>query len=160
MGSEFAVLHRGPKSRKRDQVRAKPASSKQMTVMDVVASLASYRVGFAAAYILLAVFALAIHEAGHILSAVALGIRVKRIGITWRGPFIVREQGSPVASAVVSLAGPVLNVILALAYWEAAPVFARINMVLGLWNLLPFRGSDGSHAWVSLNHAKPAQMSQ
>src|SRR5690349_16486846 len=94
-----------------------------MTVMDVVASFASYRAGFAATYILLAVFALAIHEAGHILSAIALGIRVKQIGITWRGPFIVREQGSPAASAVVSLAGPVLNVILALVYWEASPLF-------------------------------------
>ena len=108
----------------------------------------------------MAVFALAIHEAGHILSAIALGIRVKRIGITWRGPFIVREQGSPAASAVVSLAGPVLNVILGLAYWEAAPLFAHINMVLGVWNLLPFRGSDGIHGWVSLKHTKPAKMSQ
>src|SRR5438128_2562480 len=124
---ELTVLHRCPKSLKHDQVRAKQASSKQMTVMDVVASLASYKDSFAAAYILLAVFALAIHEAGHILSAIALGIRVKRIGITWRGPFIVREQGFPAASAVVSLAGPVLNVILGLVYWEAAPLFAHIN---------------------------------
>lgn len=131
-----------------------------MTLTDVLASFAYSRAGFAVMYILLAALALAVHEAGHILSAIALGIRVKRVGITWRGPFIVREQGSPAASAVVSLLGPVLNVILGLAYWEAAPLFAQINMVLGVWNLLPFRGSDGSHAWISLNHAKPAKMPQ
>ena len=127
--------------------------------MDVAASLVAQIAVFAPIYIGLAFFALVIHEAGHVLFALALGIQVKRVGVTWRGPFIVREQGAPVASAVISLSAPVLNLVFAVAYWHAAPMFAHINMVLGLWNLLPFRGSDGSHAWNSLNGAHAANMS-
>jgi len=32
---------------------------------------------------------------GTLAAAIALGVRVKRVGISWRGPYIVREQGQP-----------------------------------------------------------------
>ena len=98
-------------------------------------------------YILACIAALLLHEMGHVLAARASGIRVKRVGIAWKGPYIVREQGSPVANLCIALAGPVLNLVLALSFWTFAPQFGLVNLALGGYNLLPFiRGLDGYHA--------------
>lgn len=47
--------------------------------------------------------ALTLHEMAHVIMATALGVRVKRIGIAWRGPYIVRESGEPKAKSVYRL---------------------------------------------------------
>jgi len=39
--------------------------------------------------------AIALHESSHIAAAKLLGLHVKRLGISWRGPYIVRESGTP-----------------------------------------------------------------
>jgi stage IV sporulation protein FB len=98
--------------------------------------------------------ALALHEAAHVIMAKALGVRVKRIGIGWRGPFIVRENAEPRANLCISIAGPVANIVLAILFWDVAPTFARINLVLGLSNLIPVQGSDGSRAWTAMRDLK------
>jgi Zn-dependent protease len=98
--------------------------------------------------------ALALHEAAHVIMARALGVRVKRIGIGWRGPFIVRENAEPRANLYIAIAGPVTNLVLAILFWDAAPTFARINLVLGLSNLVPIQGSDGSRAWTAMRDLK------
>lgn len=92
--------------------------------------------------------ALALHEAAHVAMAWALGIRVKRVGISWRGPFIVREAGEPRANIYIALAGPLMNLILAASFWALAPNFAFLNLALGLSNLLPIKGSDGLRIWI------------
>ena len=84
------------------------------------------------------------HEAGHVCMALLLGVRIKRIGLTWRGPYLVREQGTPAANALVSAAGPFVNLLLAALTWRSYQPFAFANLVLGLTNLLPTRNSDGS----------------
>jgi stage IV sporulation protein FB len=89
------------------------------------------------------------HELGHVLCARSLGLKIRRVGINWRGPYIVREQGNPLQNLAVSLAGPLMNLILAgtmiLAPWlgTQAVVFGLYNMVLGLYNILPVPCSDG-----------------
>jgi Zn-dependent protease len=83
------------------------------------------------------------HEAGHICTARVLGIEVKRIGITWRGPYIVREAGGLVPNAIVSAAGPLVNLALSAILWHAWPTVALANLVLGLANLVPTATSDG-----------------
>ena len=100
--------------------------------------------------------ALVLHEAAHIAVARIAGVRVKRIGISWRGPYIVREPGEPRANIRIALAGPVTNVVLGMLFLTAAPTFAQINLVLGLSNLLPISGSDGSHVWAALRQLKTA----
>jgi len=84
------------------------------------------------------------HEAGHVCMALALGLRIKRFGVSWWGPYIVRETGSsPAADAVVSAAGPLVNLVLAATMWGAFPPFAFANLVLGVTNLLPLPKCDG-----------------
>jgi Zn-dependent protease len=100
------------------------------------------------------VIALALHEAGHVVVARALGVRVKRIGFGWRGPFIVRESGEPKANLCIAIAGPLTNVLSAVLFWTAAPTFAIISLVLGLSNLIPIEGSDGSRAWTAMRDLK------
>ena len=98
-------------------------------------------------YLLACIAAVLFHEMAHVLAARALGIRVKRMGMNWKGPYIVREQGPPFASLCIALAGPVSNLALALSFWTFAPQFALVNLALGAYNLLPFiRGLDGYHA--------------
>lgn len=102
-------------------------------------------------YITACVAAVALHEMAHIVMALALGVRVKRIGISWRGPYIVREEGAPLASLFIALAGPGLNLLLAFAVWASAPRFGYINLLLGVYNLLPFiPGLDGYNAMAAI----------
>jgi Zn-dependent protease len=100
------------------------------------------------------------HEAAHILAALGLGIRVKRAGVNWRGPYIVREQGTPYANAMVSAAGPLINLLLALVFWHDWPSCAIANLVLGLSNLLPIPCSDGRRILRELSLARKSQAPQ
>jgi Zn-dependent protease len=88
---------------------------------------------------------IALHEAAHIMAARSLGIGVKRVGVSWKGMYIVRESGPPVANMITTLAGPLLNLALA-ATWPVSHEFAIANVVFGLGNLLPIAGSDGRRA--------------
>jgi len=105
-------------------------------------------------FLVAGVVALALHEAAHVAVARAVGVRVKRVGINWRGPFIVREPGEPRANLYIAVAGPATNLVLAILFWTAAPLFARINLVLGLSNLLPIQGADGSRALEAMREVK------
>jgi Zn-dependent protease len=92
--------------------------------------------------------AVTLHEAAHLVTAVALGVKVKRVGLSWRGPYIVREPGTPVENTLVSLAGPGINLILCILFFRQAPTFAFVNGFLALFNLLPFvPSSDGQRVY-------------
>jgi len=52
------------------------------------------------------VLSVIIHEAAHVAIAWMHGVKIKRVGVSWRGPFIVREQGEPTADARIAIAGP------------------------------------------------------
>ena len=102
-------------------------------------------------YILYCFIASSLHEIAHALVATALGSRIKRVGISWRGPYLVREQGIPILNLCVVVSGPALNLILAFAYWYSAREFALINLVLGASNALPFLpGGDGRNAMAAI----------
>ena len=45
--------------------------------------------------------------------------------------YIVRESGPPLANMMTTLGGPLLNVLLAMA-WPAAHEFAMMNLIFGL----------------------------
>lgn len=106
------------------------------------------------------VLAAIIHEAAHVAIVWMHGVKIKRVGISWRGPFIVREQGEPTADAKIAIAGPFANLLLALACWHLAPVFAQINLILGGYNLLPFIArNDGRHAWDAVRRMRTARQS-
>jgi Zn-dependent protease len=108
------------------------------------------------------IISLLVHEVGHIWAAMATGVRVKRIGMSWWGPYIVRESGPPAANLIVSAAGPTINLIAAAIAWHSWPGVAFANLVLGLSNLYPTPTSDGRRvltelplAWNEARKQKP-----
>src|ERR1700684_1387930 len=97
-----------------------------------------------------------LHEAAHLVTAVSLKVKVKRIGLNWRGPYIVREPGTPVQNTFVSLAGPGINLVLCILSYHAALTFALVNGFLSLFNLLPFiPSSDGQRVYRLWRHRRP-----
>lgn len=88
-------------------------------------------------------FAMLLHEFGHIAAAFAIGLRVKKVGIQWnKGLYTVREQGTVHQNLRIALAGPFTNLILLITTpWF--PIFALANFCYALANMLPIDGSDG-----------------
>lgn len=87
--------------------------------------------------------AMVLHECGHIFAAIALGVRVKKVGVQWnKGIYTVRERGTLLQNILIALAGPSTNLLLiVLEPWF--PMFGLANVCCVLANMLPFRGSDG-----------------
>jgi stage IV sporulation protein FB len=98
-----------------------------------------------ATYLLIAFAVMVLHEVGHLATARALGIRVKRVGISWKGMYVVRETGPTAANLITTLAGPLFNLSLAVA-WPLSHEFAWVNVAFAIGNLLPIEGSDGQRA--------------
>jgi Zn-dependent protease len=86
---------------------------------------------------------LVLHESAHLAMAYLAGVRVKHIGISWKGPYIVRESGTPIQNTFISLAGPGINLVLCLLFWHLSGTFAWVNGFLAVINLLPVPSSDG-----------------
>lgn len=84
-----------------------------------------------------------VHETGHLVAAWLCGVRVKRVGVSWKGIYTVRESGSRSANIAISLSGPLANLTLAVLAWHALSDFAQVNLTLCLYNLLPISGADG-----------------
>jgi len=89
-----------------------------------------------------------LHEAAHLVTAAYLRVKVKRVGLNWRGPYIVREPGTLVQNTLVSLAGPGINLLLCISTFRVASTFALLNGFLSFFNLLPFLpSSDGQRVY-------------
>ena len=100
------------------------------------------------------ILAIAAHELAHVAMARYLGVQVKRAGISWRGPYIVREMGTPPQNLAITLAGPGINLLLTAWFAVVAPWFALANLLLGVTNLMPLPGSDGKRAWACVRGMK------
>ena len=101
--------------------------------------------------------AMALHELAHVAAAVALGVKVRKVGLGWKGMYTVRDIGPPEKNMLISLAGPLLNLALILP-WHWWPTFGLANLCCGLVNLLPISGSDGERVlrcWQQM-HAQPS----
>ena len=99
-------------------------------------------------YWISAVVSVFLHEAAHLITAKALRVQVKRLGFNWRGPYIVRESGTPIENTLISLAGPGVNLLLCLLTFGTSPMFAMVNGFLAVFNLLPFiPSSDGQRIY-------------
>ena len=87
--------------------------------------------------------AVLLHESAHLAAAYLGGVRVKRVGLSWKGPYIVREPGTPVQNTFISLSGPGINLVLCVLSWHLSGTFAFVNGFIAVMNLLPIRSSDG-----------------
>ena len=100
-----------------------------------------------------------LHEGAHVVAALALGIEIKSVGLGWKGVYTVRNPGPPGKNLLVSLAGPLTNLALILA-WHWSPTFGLANLCIGAVNLLPIEGSDGmrvKRCWQQM-HRKDLQV--
>ena len=107
----------------------------------------------------LGTLAMVLHECGHLGTAMALGVRVKRIGIQWnKGLFTVREQGTVHQNLLIALAGPSVNLLL-IVFEPWFPMFSLANVCCVIANMLPIEGSDGfrvASCWRQIREGGPA----
>lgn len=93
-----------------------------------------------------AVCAAAIHEGGHIFAAFLCDMNIKKITF-WAGGIRIETEGkikSLSKDIFILISGPAFNFIAALFYFrtECYSPFS-VNIILGLFNLLPFSTLDG-----------------
>lgn len=103
----------------------------------------------------LGLLAMALHEGGHLVAAMTLGLKIKAIGFNRKGLYTVREAGTPAKNLLVTLAGPATNFVLVLL-WPLSPLFSMANLCFTLANLMPIEGSDGERAlkcWLEITHS-------
>ena len=94
--------------------------------------------------------AMVLHEFGHLVTSLMVGIKVKSVGLCMKGMYIVREAGSPMKNLLISLAGPLTNLALVLLFWNVSTKFVLANLCLAICNLAPVRGSDGDRALICI----------
>ena len=73
--------------------------------------------------------AMTIHESGHLLAALVLGVRIKTVALRWKGLCTVRESGPPMKNLLISIAGSLMNSVLVLT-WHWSPIFGIANLCL------------------------------
>jgi Zn-dependent protease len=116
-----------------------------------------WRLGIVFGFFMVA--SLLLHEAGHILAAAFLGVRVHEFGLRMAGAYIRRAYASsPQDEVFIATAGPLMNVCLILPL-SFIPVLgqqlALCNLALGLVNLLPLPSSDGLRILRALRLSNP-----
>lgn len=94
----------------------------------------------------LVLLCLVCHELGHILVARFHYVQVKKIGISWMGMYIQRARTTGWPEVSICIAGAMMNLALAIAFWDVNSWFALCNLTFAWVNLLPIPHSDGSHA--------------
>ena len=107
----------------------------------------------AGSMLLFSFLAILLHEIGHFLAMLLTKTAVKSINYTAFGVHIVRSAVQfmpPLRLVVVYLAGPAVNLLLALLFLGSsregmAGYFGAVNLLLGLLHLLP-AGLDGACA--------------
>ena len=108
----------------------------------------------AGSMLLLSFLAILLHEIGHLLAMLLTKTAVKFINFTAFGVHIVRSAVQfvpPLRLVVVYLAGPAVNLLLALLFLGSsregmAVYFGAVNLLLGLLHLLPAGSLDGACA--------------
>ncbi|MBR6033477.1 MAG: hypothetical protein IKP28_01850 [Clostridia bacterium] len=107
-------------------------------------------------YIVLYTFA-AIHEIGHILMGIVLGLKPERINIGPMGFCIIfkQEKAKWQTELLVSIAGPITNFIIATLFSLFIQVSKKetiiyANLILGLFNMLPVLPLDGGRALMAI----------
>lgn len=98
-------------------------------------------------YTILMLFAF-IHELGHLIAGIILGLKVKNINIMPFGVSINFEDYSNkyvIKKIIIAIAGPLINLILVILgicnEWEEDIIYS--NVLIGMFNLIPLYPLDG-----------------
>jgi Zn-dependent protease len=108
--------------------------------------------------LVLGILGMALHEVGHLVMAMASGVKVKNVGFCLKGMYTVREPGTPAKNLIISLAGPAVNFALIFT-WPWFHLFALANVCFTVFNLIPMKGSDGDRVltcWAQLRKDRAA----
>ncbi len=92
------------------------------------------------------VFAAVLHEVGHLLALLSMGVPIYSLKISCFGAVISAAPLSDGRQIVCSLAGPAVNLTLFCFTARFAPHFAAVNALLAAYNLLPIAPLDGGVA--------------
>jgi len=111
----------------------------------------------------LLVASLLMHEIGHMLTAMALGVPVREFGLRLGGAYNRRAYATNRRDEVlISLAGPLTNLLMAGPLYYIPVIGTQLalgNLALCVVNLLPIPSSDGLHILQTLrNPGMPADI--
>ncbi len=122
-----------------------------------------------ARYLLASIFAVLIHEYAHSLMAKERGYSLNKInlmpfGATLSGDLDIESKDL----RIIALAGPFINFFLAsiaVSFWWLYPnsyalteTFVYANLVIGIFNLLPFFPLDGAKFLIALSKNNPKML--
>lgn len=91
-------------------------------------------------FIVWAMAAVLLHETGHAVATKLLGLEFRGLVLDRRGFGIKRQRGASWENFVVSVAGPLVNLLLFFVVDDYGKI---ANGIMLLVNVLPLRGSDG-----------------
>lgn len=105
--------------------------------------ISNYMTGY-----LLCFISVIIHEFGHLAAMRAFGLCIEGISVSAFDIRIIgrRSLVPVVADVVISLSGPVTNLLVFVIFLYINPDFAYINLFIGLFNILPASSLDGGQA--------------
>lgn len=110
-------------------------------------------------YVLPLLFAVVMHESGHLIAMFFFGCAPKKIRLVPAAVEITAKPGKKDKHGIIiSLCGPLVNILLFFALWfnylafrsETSLVFALINLLIGIFNLIPVTGLDGGTVLFNL----------
>ena len=112
---------------------------------------------YSLALIAVMIFTFGVHEAGHVMAILFTHAgRLKGIVVSWKGIGIKWKPYAyePLKRAAVSLAGPAVNMALAVLFYSVGlELLGLANLVFGVVNLMPLPGSDGLRVASNLSSA-------
>lgn len=94
--------------------------------------------------------AAALHEGGHLLAAVCMGLPIRRLTLDFSGGNLelCRNLTTYPQDLILCLSGPAVNFLFVtlsvLRHWN--PVFLSAHLLLGMFNLMPVLPLDGGKA--------------
>lgn len=93
-----------------------------------------------------AICACIIHECGHIMASIICNVKIEKITL-WAGGVRMQTESKMLkisSDVLILLLGPAFNFALALFYYLSGCYSPfSVNLILGLFNLLPFTSLDG-----------------
>lgn len=92
-----------------------------------------------------------IHELIHLLFLIIYKCKIHKFTISLFGGNIIRKQSQKTSlnkEIVINVSAPVFNIIAGVILWviNKNSIFAQVNLVLGIFNILPFYNFDGGVA--------------
>ena len=98
------------------------------------------------------VFAITLHEAGHLLALRLLHARIHRLQFSICGAVISTDPLRYSQELIAAISGPFVNFMFLLLSLQNYPRFALVNFCLLFFNLLPFYPLDGGRFLRALLH--------